>query len=93
VGVFFMRDEEGEDAKVLCVPATDPRWAGVRDLADLPPFLVEEVAHFFEVYKQLEPGKGTEIRGWEGTASAVAVLEAARRRRSETTEKKENRPG
>ena len=77
VAVFWMRDEKGPDAKLLCVPATDPRADGFRDLPDLPPFLVKEIGHFFEVYKQLEPGKGTETRGWEGREAAEKEVAAA----------------
>ena len=77
VAVFWMQDEKGADAKVLCVPATDPRWSHVQDMGDLPPHLLEEIGHFFDVYKALEPGKGTETRGWEGRAAAEqAVVEA-----------------
>ncbi|HZT64731.1 MAG TPA: inorganic diphosphatase [Acidimicrobiales bacterium] len=78
VGVFRMVDEKGEDDKVLAVPATDPRWEGVADLADLPPHLLNEISHFFSVYKELEPGKDTEIRGWEGAATAAECVGAAR---------------
>jgi len=73
VAVFFMEDEAGRDAKVLCVPATDPRWSGMLDREDLPHHLLAEIGHFFEVYKQLEPGKGTETRGWEGRKQAEAA--------------------
>ena len=77
VAVFWMQDEKGADAKVLCVPATDPRWSHVQDMDDLPPHLLEEIGHFFDVYKALEPGKGTETRGWEGRSAAEqAVVEA-----------------
>src|ERR1700682_81266 len=57
VAVFAMTDEMGRDVKVLCVPATDPRWSHIRDLSDLPAFQLDEIAHFFEVYKAIEPGK------------------------------------
>lgn len=80
VGVFWMTDEKGPDAKVLCVPARDPRWGQVADASDLPPHLLDEIGHFFDVYKALEPGKGTETRGWEGRAEAEAAVEDARRR-------------
>src|SRR3954452_4057687 len=43
VGVFWMSDEAGPDAKVLCVPATDPRHGRIHDLADLPEFLLAEI--------------------------------------------------
>jgi inorganic pyrophosphatase len=80
VAVFWMTDEAGPDAKVLCVPATDPRWAHVTDLDELPPHVLSEISHFFEVYKALEPGKGTELRGWESRAAAEAAVEDAYRR-------------
>lgn len=78
VAVFWMRDEKGPDAKVLCVPARDPRWADTQDIADLPKFLLDEIANFFDVYKLLEPGKGAETGGWEGTAAAEACIADAR---------------
>jgi inorganic pyrophosphatase len=80
VGVFFMRDEAGPDAKVLCVPATDPRWENVVDLSDLPAYLLEEIGHFFDVYKALEPGKDTETRGWQGVTEAEATVRDAETR-------------
>lgn len=80
VGVFWMSDEAGPDAKVLCVPARDPRSSGLTDLADLPEFLLAEIEHFFAVYKDVEPGKSVETRGWEGADAAAAAVEDARRR-------------
>ncbi len=64
VGVFLMSDEHGDDAKLLCVTASDPRQADVQDLSDLPPHELEEIAHFFAIYKSLEPGKETTLGGW-----------------------------
>lgn len=78
VGVFWMHDEAGPDAKVLCVPAKDPRSSHMQDLGDLPEFLLAEIEHFFVVYKDVEPGKSVETRGWEGAEAAVAAVEAAR---------------
>jgi inorganic pyrophosphatase len=75
-----MEDEAGRDAKVLCVPATDPRWSRMLDREDLPPYLLEEIRHFFEVYKALEPGKGTTSMGWHSAAIAEAVVNEARQR-------------
>lgn len=80
VAVFWMTDEKGPDAKVLCVPSRDPRWADVRDVEDLPPHLLEEIGHFFNVYKMLEPGKRTETRGWDRAEKAAMVIDDARRR-------------
>ena len=83
VAVFWMEDEKGRDAKVLCVPSTDPRWERINDIADLPPHLLEEIGHFFDVYKMLEPGKSTSTRGWEGRSSAEWAVDDARSRYSE----------
>jgi inorganic pyrophosphatase len=80
IGVFLMRDEKGEDAKVLCVPATDPRTTDVIDLHDVPEYELNEIAHFFAIYKALEPGKDTVVEGWQDRQEAEAVIEASRRR-------------
>jgi inorganic pyrophosphatase len=69
-----MSDEKGDDAKVLCVPARDPRWSDTRDLTDVPEHLLLEIGHFFDVYKQLEPGKGSQTRGWENAAAATKAI-------------------
>ena len=74
-GVFWMHDEHGPDAKVLTVPARDPRYDGMRDLADVPGHLRAEIGHFFDIYKELEPGKGTDVRGWQDRAAAEQVIE------------------
>jgi inorganic pyrophosphatase len=83
VGVFWMRDEAGPDAKILCVPADDPRWEGATELSDVVaqrPNLLDEMRHFFEVYKALEPEKHTEVRDWEGAETACRVVEEAQER-------------
>jgi inorganic pyrophosphatase len=80
VGVFQMRDEKGPDNKLLCVPDSDPRWAGVKELSDMPQYELREIAHFFGIYKDLEPGKATDTLGWDGRAAAEAIIEEARRR-------------
>jgi len=77
VGLFWMHDEHGPDAKVLAVPARDPRFAGLQDLDDVPGYLTAEIGHFFDIYKELEPGKGTDVRGWQDRATAIEVIEAA----------------
>jgi len=75
IGVFRMSDEMGGDDKVLCVPATDPRWSHLAGLDDVGPFLLEEIAHFFAVYKQTEPGKSTDPGRWEDRESAIRIVE------------------
>ena len=77
VAVFWMSDEHGPDAKILAVPAHDPRAAGIRDLPDVPTHLTAEIGHFFDIYKEIEPGKSTDVRGWQGRAAAEEVIEKA----------------
>jgi inorganic pyrophosphatase len=80
VGVFLMHDEDGPDPKLLCVPAEDPRWQDTTAIGDVAKHLLAEIAHFFEVYKQLEPGKHTEVSGWRDRDEAESVLVAAQER-------------
>ncbi|NUU25351.1 MAG: inorganic diphosphatase [Streptomycetaceae bacterium] len=80
LGMFVMRDEKGPDEKVLCVPAQDPRHGGVHDVADVPEYQLNEIAHFFEVYKDLEPGKSVDGSHWEGHEAAEKEITAARER-------------
>jgi inorganic pyrophosphatase len=80
IGVFLMSDEEGQDAKVLCVPSTDPRVQEVLELDGIPGHELEEIAHFFAIYKQLEPGKKTRIDGWADRKQAESIIDAARLR-------------
>ena len=77
VGVFWMHDEHGPDAKILAVPARDPRYESLRDLTDVPGHLRAEISHFFDVYKELEPGKGTDVRGWQDRVAAEREITAA----------------
>lgn len=74
IGVFWMRDEAGPDAKVLAVVDGDPRWEGLQELSDVPDHLLAEIRHFFEVYKALEPSKHTEVREWEDRSRAEQII-------------------
>ena len=74
VAVFWLHDEDGPDAKLLTVCTHDPRKAGIRDLADVPSHLLNEIGHFFDIYKELEPGKSTDVRGWQDRAEAERVI-------------------
>ncbi|MGH3170074.1 MAG: inorganic diphosphatase [Trebonia sp.] len=82
VAVFWMHDEHGPDAKILTVPADDPRAQGIQDLDDVPSHLRAEIGHFFDIYKQIEPGKSTDVRGWQGRAAAEQVVKEAQARAS-----------
>jgi inorganic pyrophosphatase len=80
IGMFRMRDEKGGDDKVLCVPAEDPRQAHLRDIENINQFDLAEIRHFFEVYKELEPGKSVEGATWVGREAAEAEIAASRER-------------
>ena len=80
IGVFHMSDEKGPDEKVLCVPRGDPYWAGVHDIHDVNRELRDEIEHFFQRYKDLEPTKRTETRGWGNRDEAATILATARAR-------------
>jgi len=77
VGVFWMNDEHGPDAKILTVPARDTRYAAIEDLTEVPGYLVAEIGHFFDIYKELEPGKSTDVRDWQDRSAAEQVIKAA----------------
>jgi inorganic pyrophosphatase len=83
IGMFRMTDERGGDDKVLAVPATDPRLEHLRDIHHLPEFDRLEIQHFFEVYKDLEPGKSVEGANWVGRVEAEAEIARSVRRLAE----------
>ena len=83
IAVFWMPDQKGPDAKLLCVPATDPRHVHRQRLEDVPMHLIAEIWHFFETYEALEPDKSGEARNWEGRNQAIQALEDAVRRYDE----------
>jgi len=72
IGMLLMIDGGDRDEKLLCVPAKDPRYAGVKTLQDVASHRLDEVAEFFRTYKNLEK-KVTEIQGWKD-ADAVFDL-------------------
>ena len=80
LGMFRMRDEAGGDDKVLCVPVGDHRQTWRQELNDVSDFHRLEVQHFFEVYKDLEPGKSVEGATWVGRADAETEIVASRER-------------
>jgi inorganic pyrophosphatase len=80
IGMFRMRDEKGPDDKVICVPAGDVRKDGLRELDDLLELERLEIQHFFEVYKDLEPGKSVETAQWATRVEAEAEIVESQRR-------------
>ena len=81
--MFRMTDEKGGDDKVLCVPATDPRLEHLRDIHHVPEFDRLEIQHFFEVYKDLEPGKSVEGAAGSAAPRPSAEIEDSVRRLKE----------
>ena len=80
VGLYHMVDEAGGDDKVLCVPAGDQRASWRVDIDDVSEFHRLEIQHFFEVYKDLEPGKSVEGAHWVDRAAAEAEINASYQR-------------
>jgi inorganic pyrophosphatase len=72
VGMLAMTDEAGDDAKVLAVPVDKltPMYRSVESPRDLPQITLDQIAHFFAHYKDLEPGKFVKINGWFGQEEA-----------------------
>ncbi len=66
IGALLMEDEAWQDEKILAVPvdALNPFYTGVTSYRDLPPIVCEQVAHFFQHYKDLEPGKFVRVLNW-----------------------------
>jgi inorganic pyrophosphatase len=76
LGMFSMWDEKGTDDKLIAVLARDPQWDGATDIGDVPEHLRNEIAHFFSIYKDLEPNKRTEVKGYVNRKAALAELES-----------------
>ncbi len=74
-----MWDEKGPDQKILCVPVGDPQWNWVKSLEDVPPHLLREITHFFEVYKDLEKKK-TKVGDWLNKDEARRIIAEAQAR-------------
>jgi inorganic pyrophosphatase len=75
VGMFRMTDEAGGDHKVLCVPADDPRWRHVKNIADVSPYELQAIKHFFTHYKDLEPGNYVQVADWIARDAAEAEVQ------------------
>ena len=72
IGMLAMEDEAGDDAKVLAVPVDQltQMYRSVQAPRDLPQILLDQIAHFFAHYKDLEPGKFVKVKGWVGAEEA-----------------------
>ena len=79
VGVLKMDDEAGGDEKIIAVPSPKltKRYINVTSYNQLPQITLEQIQHFFEHYKDLEPGKWVKVLGWGDAAEARAMITAA----------------
>ena len=77
IGMLDMTDEAGKDTKLLAVPhdKLSALYKDIKEPEDLPPLLLEQIKHFFENYKALEPGKWVTLEGYKGSADAIAAIE------------------
>jgi inorganic pyrophosphatase len=77
IGVMDMIDDGEGDAKILAVPVKDPRFKTITDIKNLEPHTLEEIQHFFKVYKDLQK-KHVEVKDWQGKDAAIKDIEHAR---------------
>ena len=84
IGVLVMEDNSGQDEKIVAVPSPHltQRYEDVKEITDLPAITLKQIEHFFEHYKDLEPGKWVKIGDWQDSSVArkmiVAAIERAR---------------
>ena len=79
IGVLLMEDNAGQDEKVIAVPSPHltKRYEKVFNYTDLPQITLDQVSHFFQHYKDLEPGKWVKIDGWRDAAYAKTMIAEA----------------
>ena len=82
IGALVMQDEAGRDEKILAVPADSlhPFYTNIASYRQMPTIMIEQITHFFTLYKDLEKGKSTEVLGWvESEAAAQLIREGMER--------------
>jgi len=79
IGVLIMEDNEGQDEKIIAVPShtLTKRYDNVVECFDLPDITLKQITHFFEHYKDLEPGKWAKVDDWHGAGDARRMIEEA----------------
>ncbi|MEO4043706.1 inorganic diphosphatase [Hoeflea sp. CAU 1731] len=79
IGVLIMEDNAGQDEKILAVPSDHltKRYENVKNFSDLPEITLLQIAHFFEHYKDLEPGKWVKIGDWQAANVAKSLIKEA----------------
>ncbi|WP_428644604.1 inorganic diphosphatase [Roseibium sp.] len=89
IGVLLMEDESGQDEKIIAVPThkLSKRYDNIHDISDLPDITMAQVKHFFEHYKDLEPGKWVKVTGVGGVdAAKKLIIESIDRAQKEAAE-------
>ncbi len=89
IGVLLMEDESGQDEKIIAVPThkLSKRYDNIHDISDLPEITMAQVKHFFEHYKDLEPGKWVKVTGVGGVdAAKKLIIESIDRAQKEAAE-------
>ena len=86
VGVLVMEDDAGQDEKIIAVPASKltRRYDRVQSYTDLPDITIQQIQHFFEHYKDLEPGKWVKVVRWGDRDDACRMIEEGMARYSKT---------
>ncbi|UZF91014.1 inorganic diphosphatase [Bosea sp. NBC_00550] len=76
IGVMLMEDEGGGDEKIIAVPVPKltKRYENVHNYTDLPQITLDQIQHFFEHYKDLEPGKWVKLKGWGDAVMAKKLI-------------------
>lgn len=89
IGMLQMTDEAGVDTKILAVPIDKltPLYNTVSTFRDVPESQLAQLAHFFEHYKDLEPGKWVKVEGWLGPEEAKAEIIASIERYNQAKKK------
>jgi inorganic pyrophosphatase len=89
IGMLKMTDEAGDDAKLLAVPVDKltPMYRNVTTPRDLPQIILDQISHFFEHYKDLEPGKFVKVQGWLDAEDAKKEIVAGVQRYNDAKDK------
>jgi inorganic pyrophosphatase len=76
IGVMLMEDNSGQDEKVIAVPSSHltKRYENVHNYSDMPDITLKQIQHFFEHYKDLEPGKWVKIGDWMDADNAKRLI-------------------
>lgn len=76
IGVLVMEDNSGQDEKIIAVPSSKltQRYDNVQNHTDMPEITLKQIEHFFEHYKDLEPGKWVKIGDWQNAEQARKLI-------------------